>query len=185
MNSAGFTLIELMITVSILAIITAITVPSFGNFADNSHVQQAILNVTTDIELVKSKSLGGAYPSGGPCNTTPKVAGCRATWGIEFCPGGDTTRYTLKAYNINGTVFGGGELELSTSDTVTKTLPTNISFSSTGCSTSGRWVFSRITGLPLFPNSGTDSVTLVDTSGNLSRTITINASSGKLKFSNP
>jgi type IV pilus assembly protein PilE len=42
MNNQGFTLIELMIVIVILAIIASIAIPSYSNYVKKAHIKVAI-----------------------------------------------------------------------------------------------------------------------------------------------
>ena len=160
-NQSGFTLVELLITISILVIISAITIPSFGNFSDNSVLQQQALNVTNDIELVKNKALSGAYANN---------VGDSANWGIIFCPGGslNNTQYTLNAFNNTTSAW----------ESVTKTLTNDVTFN---CSAQTNWVFERLTGLPVLP-AADDSMTMQKAGFSGTKTILIDHVSGRLTF---
>lgn len=56
MRAKGLTLIELMVTVAILAIILAIALPSFTDFIDRSRMQGAVDSVVADIGFAKTEA---------------------------------------------------------------------------------------------------------------------------------
>ena len=56
-RTAGFTLVELMIAVLILAILMAAAVPSFRDFAANSRTSAASSDLTTALSLARSEAV--------------------------------------------------------------------------------------------------------------------------------
>jgi type IV fimbrial biogenesis protein FimT len=52
----GFTLIELMVTISVMAILLAIAVPSFSQFIINNRLTSQINQLVSDISLARSES---------------------------------------------------------------------------------------------------------------------------------
>jgi type IV fimbrial biogenesis protein FimT len=56
-HSAGFTLVELIITVTILGILMAVGMPSFTNFIRNSQIRSAAENLQAGLNLARSESL--------------------------------------------------------------------------------------------------------------------------------
>lgn len=53
----GFTLIELMVVISILAILLAAVAPSFRNFMGTQYVKSASYDLTADLLLARSEAL--------------------------------------------------------------------------------------------------------------------------------
>ena len=56
-TSAGFTLIELMITIAIMAIIVSIAAPSFGTQLANQRVKSTAINIESALKEAKAESI--------------------------------------------------------------------------------------------------------------------------------
>jgi type IV fimbrial biogenesis protein FimT len=56
-RSRGFTLIELMVTLTILAIMMGIAVPSFRTFVDNQKVKTASFELMTSVMMARSEAI--------------------------------------------------------------------------------------------------------------------------------
>ena len=56
-KNQGFTLIELMITISILAIIAMIAAPSFGNMRINQKLKLSVMEMKTGIQQGRSRAI--------------------------------------------------------------------------------------------------------------------------------
>ena len=57
--SKGFTLVELMIVVGILAIVSGIMIPSFSTYTRNQTLKQAQENLKSDLRSAQNKALTG------------------------------------------------------------------------------------------------------------------------------
>ncbi len=62
-RSAGFTLIELSIVISILAVLTTAGLAAFVNFSRSQSLQSAAHELSTTLNLAKSRSLSQAKPT--------------------------------------------------------------------------------------------------------------------------
>ncbi len=92
----AFTLIEVMLTVSIISILTAAIIPTVGNFADANIASQAAQNIAADIENAKFKALSGVY-DGDPTSLY-------INWGF-YC--NNASSYTLSSYHRDSTTTMG------------------------------------------------------------------------------
>ena len=61
-QSAGFTLIEMMVTIVVLALLLAVGIPSFRDFMRNSRMVSAANDVVTDFNLARSESVKRRVP---------------------------------------------------------------------------------------------------------------------------
>lgn len=92
----GFTLIELMIVVAIVALLSAIALPSYQSYVERSHranARAALLQATQWME--RAATAQGTYPRS---NTTPS----QIPAGILAVEGG---RYTVAANSTTGATF--------------------------------------------------------------------------------
>lgn len=92
----GFTLIELMIVVAIVALLSAIAVPSYQSYVERSHranARAALLQASQWME--RAATAQGTYPRS---NTTPS----QIPAGILAVEGG---RYTVAANSTTGATF--------------------------------------------------------------------------------
>lgn len=117
----GFTLVELMIVIIILAILTAIAVPSYlvlRNRARTAAAQSEMKNIATALEMYQADyeayPLTADYPavltSGGYMNPVPTTD----PWGVEngYAYVSDGTTYTLTCASADpDIVIENGELQ--------------------------------------------------------------------------
>lgn len=87
--SSGFTLIELMITIAILAIILAIGIPSFQNLFENSRFSRANDAFISAVNLARSEAITRELPAGGSvplCERNAAGTACSgdASWADGF-----------------------------------------------------------------------------------------------------
>lgn len=101
----GFTLIELMITIALLAILAAVAFPSFGQFIRNSQLQAQAEELKTFVQLARSEAVIGrtsaelTIVSDGPWEI---IRGGSVLRQLEH----DPARATLTATDSNGTALG-------------------------------------------------------------------------------
>jgi prepilin-type N-terminal cleavage/methylation domain-containing protein len=120
-TSGGFTLLELMIVVTIIGIISAGLIPAFSTYIKNQNLKQAQEQLKSDMRTIQNKALTGAL-------SDQMVGGLFIKyWGIKFvnnsntydffvstnttCPGA----YAVGAYQGRGTF--GSSLKIQTANT--------------------------------------------------------------------
>lgn len=118
----GFTLLELIITISILAILSITGVSSYRSYTKNVEVTSTVQSIVTHLRQAQAKAM--ANDSG-------------YKWGVMFVNNPTEDHYTI--YSTLG-VFGGAV------DTETFYLPKNVSFSSPANNQSTDVLFTRISG---------------------------------------
>ena len=103
-HSRGFTLIEVMIVVTILALLSSIAVPSYTRYVKRSHradAKTALMAVSQRME--QNYSLAGVYNAtqdGTAINTASLT-----TWGMNNAPSSTDVRYTIEFASISATGY--------------------------------------------------------------------------------
>ena len=145
----GFTLIEMAITISVLAVLLSITTLNLLNFQDKNALSTTIETAISDIKQQQLKSMNGTTEG----NPSP------APYGIYF----ETNRYTLFTGNIySSTDPYNFTTTLDSTLRITTTFPQNLLVFTKG---SG-----EVQGFTL-PNN---TITIEHTPSGLTKTITIN-----------
>lgn len=94
-NSNGFTLMELLIVVTIIAIITTAMVPSFAGYIKNQGLKQATEQLKSDLRTVQNKALTGA-------SSDLLIGGNAAKyWGVRFSSGAGNTGSNVYEYFVS------------------------------------------------------------------------------------
>lgn len=88
---SGFTMVELLLVMSIFAVMTALATVSLGNFQQNSQINAAVNTLVTDLKEQQVKAMVGDTQGGGDS----------ANYGIRF----STTSYTLFRNNYGTANF--------------------------------------------------------------------------------
>jgi len=179
---AGFTLVELLIVVIILAILAAIVVPQFSTATRDA--QEAALDsnlsaMRSAIELYRVQH-NGAYPganvsSGGPTCTGGTLgtagAGSAAAFADQLltystasgatCTVGDTTNYRFGPYFRKGIPPDVSPTPSATVAVQTGGAPlvsgTGLTATCSSCTTAGGWNYNFTTGQIVMNNTNTDS----------------------------
>ncbi|MBW6441751.1 type II secretion system GspH family protein [Patescibacteria group bacterium] len=83
--SKGFTLVELLVTMSIIAIITGGIVPSFTGYIKNQNLKQAQEQFKSDLRTIQNRALTGAF-------SDRQLSGSYVSyWGALFTAGSGTS----------------------------------------------------------------------------------------------
>jgi type IV pilus assembly protein PilE len=106
MRSSGFTLIELIVTVAIIAILAAIAIPSYSQYVLRANVSEAVaglsdMRVKLEQYFQDQRTYVGACANG---TVAPLPAGRNFTF---TCPVLGATAYTVNATGIAGTNMQG------------------------------------------------------------------------------
>ena len=94
----SFTLIELLIVVSIIALLAGSALPSFYGYANVKNVDREIVYIISDINLARNKALSSAYAD------VDGSYGVSTAWGIVFSCTGTSDSYQL-GYFDSGSQF--------------------------------------------------------------------------------
>jgi len=91
--SKGFTLLELLISISIIAIISAGVIPTFSGYIKNQNLKQAQEQLKSDLRSVQNRALTGAL--------SDQFLGSNraAYWGIMFTGNSGSYTYFVSANN--------------------------------------------------------------------------------------
>ena len=88
-KDGGFTLVELLISITIIVIITVATVPSFAGYIKNQGLKQAQEQLKSDLRNVQNKALAGAL-SDTLVNGDPV-----AYWAVRFSAASNSYEYFI------------------------------------------------------------------------------------------
>lgn len=124
----GFTLIELMVTVVIAAILAAIAIPSYSSYITKSKAKNAassLVALSLVAESLYQRNLTYPIPSTNPTTTTAQTKSYATAWqpteseNFNYTVNVTATTYTLTATGITGTRNAGCTLTINQANTRT------------------------------------------------------------------
>jgi prepilin-type N-terminal cleavage/methylation domain-containing protein len=86
----GFTLLELLVVISLLAVITGATVPNFSNYVRNQNLRQSQASILSEARKVQSRALNGVQ-------FDPLLANPTTSWAVKYPAGGVTPMYFISS----------------------------------------------------------------------------------------
>ena len=103
-NARGYTLIEIMVVVAVIALLSSIALPSYTKYVQRGHradAKAALLGVAQRME--QNYSLAGVY-NATQDGTTINTASL-TTWGLNKAPAGANARYDIAFTSLSATAF--------------------------------------------------------------------------------
>ncbi|OGC38519.1 hypothetical protein A3K42_00825 [candidate division WWE3 bacterium RBG_13_37_7] len=102
----AFTLIELLISVSVIMILTGISIPSFTSYIRDQELKQALEQIKSDLRTIQNNALAGAGASETIGGDTPEY------WGVAFIndSGKDYYRYFISLNNSGCNINDGANV---------------------------------------------------------------------------
>jgi prepilin-type N-terminal cleavage/methylation domain-containing protein len=146
----GFTLLEVLIVVAVLAILSAISTPIFRGFLKKNELDSVTQGIVYDLKRARANAMSGENG---------------LKWGIRF--NSATNSYYYQVFSSPG-LFSNA----STSIESTIYLPKQIIFSEPAGSSTKDIIFERISGSV----SASSSVTIFNSADNMTKTVNVNMS---------
>ncbi len=144
--SSGFTFLELMIVISIVAIIGASGVGFYFNYSKTVELNSMTSTIISDLKQSQVKAMSG-------------VGGFK--WGVRFTNSASSDYYEI--FSTPTTYSDGSRITIATNY-----LPNSVTFSNPTSGNSSDIIFEKITG-------GTTNSSITINSSNVSKTITISS----------
>ena len=108
-DSAGFTIIELMVTVAVVAVLLGVGVPSFASMIERQQLSGAAETFASDLRRARSDAI--ARGPGGSVTVTMNVDAGAGTWSYSITNSGDAPTRNVDEADFSGvtaTVTGWG-----------------------------------------------------------------------------
>lgn len=97
----GFTIIELLVAMSITLLLAGGVVAAFNNFNDNQRVQQGAISLKSNLRLAQNKAISGDKPAGCGTLTNYTVTFAATSYSMQAvcdgAPTGSTATFSLPA----------------------------------------------------------------------------------------
>ena len=111
-RQSGFTLIEVMVTIAIIAILVGIALPSYTNYVTRGKIQEAttaLLSMRVKMEQYFQDNRSYASPGGGvlaPCTAGSSVPVPTLKYFSITCPTLTASTYTIQADGTDNALLG-------------------------------------------------------------------------------
>ena len=106
-KASGFTLIELMITIVVVAILAAIAVPSYIQYIQRGKISEAVSNLSgARLQLEKYYADNRMYGTGGTCGVA-MPSGANAKYFTITCVSGNANAIGDQTYTVTATGVSG------------------------------------------------------------------------------
>lgn len=157
-KTSGFTLIELIIVISVILVISITTLLNYNSYTDKQRVKQAGLTLRSDLRLAQTKAISGQKPF--LCDETTILEG----YTVSF----STVCGSSGCYTIQPRCSTAGVTVDTTNETTTVYLPSGINFDRSYDPVT----FSAVTGV----TDLTSNLSLVLTGAGVTYTVTVTPS---------
>jgi type IV pilus assembly protein PilE len=144
MRSSGFTLIEVMVTVAVVAILAAIAIPSYSQYIMRANIMEAVAGLSDMRVKMEQYYQDQRNYSGGGGITPPCQAGTVAPLPVAkyftfACSNLGATTYTVTATGKAGSNMAGFVYTVDQAGTKTSALPVSSGWGDQGCG----WVLKK------------------------------------------
>jgi len=158
-SAEGFTIIELLVTLTIMGVLLGTTLVQYNTYNDRQQVKQAALTIMSDLHQVRSEAVSGKKP---------QVAGCSDVEPFN----GYSVSFTYNSYTVSPRCNDVDVVE----GQVTHVLPSGVTFSSVPSPASFMY-YSLTRGVSAVPDQ------IILTNQNYSLTLFVDSTSGTISMS--